>query len=174
MGRCLQGDAGARRITVVVVCCLLFGVCCLLFVVCCLLFVVCCLLFVVCCGRPGGSFWTNRAEAHGQLVSSPFLSTISLRSFRLVKSKCMPVSIDPLVPRPGSLNLCVHFAETFLLRFQQFDMFAKNTQSGFCFCWIPLRPHSYPHRGVYGIWWEPPALSATTASPTSVPAFLRK
>ena len=29
-----------------------------------------------------GAFWTNRAEAHGQLVFSKFLSPISLRSSR--------------------------------------------------------------------------------------------
>ena len=33
-------------------------------------------------GRPGGSFWTNRAEAHGQLVFSPVRLPEQLRSSR--------------------------------------------------------------------------------------------
>ena len=39
---------------------------------------------VVCCRRrpTGGSFWTNRAEAHGQLVLSPTRLPEQLRSSR--------------------------------------------------------------------------------------------
>ena len=55
--RCLQGAADARWI------------------------VVCC-----CCRRlrrpTGGSFWTNRAEAHGQLVLSPMRLPEQLRTSR--------------------------------------------------------------------------------------------
>ena len=42
------------------------------------------LLFVVCCCRRRltGSFWTNRAEAHGQLVLSPVRLPEQLRSSR--------------------------------------------------------------------------------------------
>ena len=73
-GRCLQGAVDAPR-WVVVRCC--------------------------CRRSTGGSFLTNRAETHGQLVSSPFLSRISLRSSRLVQI----LNMSP--PRPASLYFCV-------------------------------------------------------------------
>ena len=37
--------------------------------------------------EPRGSFWTNRAEAHGQLVLSPVRLPEQLRSSRLVEQK---------------------------------------------------------------------------------------
>ena len=49
---------------------------------CCLLFVVCC---CCCCNRrrlKGVAFWTNRAEAHGQLVLSPLRLPEQLQSSR--------------------------------------------------------------------------------------------
>ena len=55
-GRCQQGAVDARWVVVVVV--------------------------VVCCRPTGGSFWTNRAEAHGQLVLSPMRLPEQLRSSR--------------------------------------------------------------------------------------------
>ena len=56
-GRCLQGAVDARWVVVV---------------------------FVVACRRrlTGGSFWTNRAEAHGQLVLSPMRLPEQLRTSR--------------------------------------------------------------------------------------------
>ena len=65
-GRCLQGVVDARWVTVV-------GVVC------------CCLLFLLLSSSlTGGSFWTNCAEAHGQLVLSPVRLPEQLRSSRLV------------------------------------------------------------------------------------------
>ena len=52
-GRCVQGVDAARWVVVVVV-----------------------------VASQGGAFWTNRAEAHGQLVLSPIMFPISLRSSR--------------------------------------------------------------------------------------------
>ena len=60
-GRCLQGAVDARWVVVVVA------------------------VVVVCCRRRptwGGSFWTNRAEAHGQLVLSPMRLPEQLRTSR--------------------------------------------------------------------------------------------
>ena len=49
-----------------------------------LLFVVVVVVVVCCCRRrpTGGSLWTNRAEAHGQLVLSPMRLPEQLRSSR--------------------------------------------------------------------------------------------
>ena len=77
LGRCLQGAVDAPW--VVVVCC--------------------------CCRRPtGGSFWTNRAEAHGQLVLPPVRLPEQLRSSRWVyrKPRVEYITIF-VVPRPNSL-----------------------------------------------------------------------
>ena len=60
--RRLQGAVDARWVVVVVV-------------------AVCCFVVVV---APGGGIWTNRAEAHGQLVLSPVRLPEQLRSSHLV------------------------------------------------------------------------------------------
>ena len=101
-GRCLQGAVAARWVVVVV--CLLLCCCC-----------CCCLLSS---SPQWVSFWTNRAEARGQLVLSPVRLPEQLRSSRLVD----------LAPNFASYLREPATTSTFLLK------------TDFCICFIKSVP----------------------------------